>query len=80
MEAFLDAAERVKVLENKPSDDVLLQLYGLYKQSTVGDINIPRPGFWDIKAVSKWEAWEQCQTIPKTKAMTSYIKLVNKLS
>ena len=79
MEEFLNAAERVKVLENKPSDDVLLQLYGLYKQSTVGDINIPRPSFWDVKGVSKWEAWEQCQTIPKVKAMTNYVKLVKKL-
>lgn len=38
-EAFQKAAEEVKVLRNKPSDSELGELYGLYKQVMVGDVN-----------------------------------------
>jgi diazepam-binding inhibitor (GABA receptor modulating acyl-CoA-binding protein) len=34
---FEQAAEKVKSLKNRPANDMLLQLYGLYKQATVGD-------------------------------------------
>jgi len=30
----------------KPSNDELLQLYGLFKQATVGDVNTERPGLF----------------------------------
>lgn len=36
---FETAAENVKKLKSKPTDDELKELYGLYKQATVGDIN-----------------------------------------
>lgn len=39
LQAFLKAAEEVKTLTVRPTDDELLELYGLYKQVTVGDIN-----------------------------------------
>lgn len=38
-EEFQKAAEEVKVLRNKPSDSELGELYGLYKQVIVGDVN-----------------------------------------
>jgi diazepam-binding inhibitor (GABA receptor modulating acyl-CoA-binding protein) len=34
---FIKAAEAVKSLNNKPSNDELLQLYAHFKQSIVGD-------------------------------------------
>lgn len=34
---FETAAEEVKQLSKSPSNDKLLELYGLYKQATVGD-------------------------------------------
>lgn len=37
---FETAAANVKKLKSKPTDDELKELYGLYKQATVGDINI----------------------------------------
>ena len=37
--AFEKAAEEVKNLKSKPTDSELLQLYGLYKQGTVGNVN-----------------------------------------
>jgi diazepam-binding inhibitor (GABA receptor modulating acyl-CoA-binding protein) len=36
---FDKAAEDVKNLKQTPSDDELLELYALYKQATVGDVN-----------------------------------------
>lgn len=36
------------------SQDDLLELYGLYKQSTCGQCDTFRPSFFDIKGRSKW--------------------------
>lgn len=39
---FDKAAEDVKKVKAKPTDEELLFLYGLYKQAVVGDINTGR--------------------------------------
>lgn len=39
MQKFNKAAEDVKKLKATPTDDELKELYGLYKQATVGDVN-----------------------------------------
>lgn len=41
------------------SDDNKLKLYGLYKQATVGDINIAQPWAIQIEARAKWGAWNE---------------------
>ena len=42
------------------ADDELLQLYSLFKQATVGDVNTDRPGgMLNIKEKAKWDAWEK---------------------
>ena len=41
-QAFLKAAEEVKNLSGKPSNDDMLEIYSLYKQATVGDCNTGR--------------------------------------
>ena len=41
------------------ADDELLQLYSLFKQATVGDVNTDRPGMLDFKGKAKWDAWEK---------------------
>ncbi|XP_054847659.1 acyl-CoA-binding domain-containing protein 7 [Eublepharis macularius] len=76
---FDKAAENVKKLKTKPSDDELLQLYGLYKQSTVGDINIECPGMLDLKGKAKWEAWNLKKGMSKDDAMKAYISKANEL-
>ena len=53
--AFNSAAERVKTLATAPSNEVLLELYALFKQATVGDVNTDRPGFMDFKGRAKWD-------------------------
>lgn len=39
LQEFNTAAEEVKNLASKPSDQEMLDIYGLYKQGTVGDVN-----------------------------------------
>ena len=39
VQTFEEAAEAVKNLPKKPTDDELLELYALFKQATVGDVN-----------------------------------------
>ncbi|XP_026226622.1 acyl-CoA-binding domain-containing protein 7 isoform X2 [Anabas testudineus] len=55
---FNKAAEDVKKVKTRPSDQELLDLYGLYKQALVGDVNTDRPGMTDLKGKAKWDAWE----------------------
>lgn len=42
-ELFQKAAEDVKNLKATPSNDELLELYALFKQGSVGDVNTARP-------------------------------------
>ncbi|CEI87933.1 Putative Diazepam-binding inhibitor (GABA receptor modulator, acyl-CoA-binding protein) [Rhizopus microsporus] len=53
---FNTAAEEVKKLSKSPSNDELLELYGLFKQATVGDNTTSKPTF-DLKGRYKWDAW-----------------------
>lgn len=39
-EAFEKAAEEVKVLRQRPDQGEMSAIYGLYKQATVGDVNM----------------------------------------
>ena len=69
-----------KNLAEKPSNNVLLQLYGLYKQSTEGDVNAEAPAnAFDFVARAKFNAWEELKGKPKETAMQEYADLVAKL-
>ncbi len=50
---FKDAKARVEKLPSRPSNDQLLDLYGLYKQATEGDVSGSRPGLFDLKGPSE---------------------------
>lgn len=76
---FTEAAEKVKTLSEKPDDKTLLKLYGLYKQVTVGNCNIPQPWIVQIEAKAKWDAWNTHFNKSKQIAETEYIQLVEKL-
>ncbi|THH18494.1 hypothetical protein EW146_g2520 [Bondarzewia mesenterica] len=38
----------------KPTQDEQLYFYSYYKQATVGDVNIPRPGLMEFTGKAKW--------------------------
>ena len=60
-EDFRDAADRATKLPKRPPNDVLLQLYSLYKQGTEGDVSGTRPGFADFEGRAKYDAWNKLQ-------------------
>lgn len=76
---FMLAVEAVNQLSSRPNNEVLSKLYGLYKQSTVGDNNTSKPGMLDLKGNAKWNSWNNYKGHSKYQAEVEYIKLVNKL-
>ena len=76
---FVQAAENVKKLTEKPTDEELLELYGYYKQATVGDVNTERPGMFDFKGKYKWDNWNSRKGMSKEDAEKKYIELVQTL-
>ena len=76
---FDAAAEAVKSLPERPDNEMLLRLYGLYKQGSEGDVAGAKPGFFDFKGVAKYEAWEKLKGTAAEKAMEDYVKLVKRL-
>ncbi|BES96251.1 Acyl CoA Hypothetical protein protein [Nesidiocoris tenuis] len=78
-EDFDAAAEKVKTLTKKPTDDELLELYALFKQATVGDNETSKPGLLDLKNKYKWESWNKKKGMSKEDAMQAYIKVVDDL-
>uniref|UniRef100_H3ADC8 Acyl-CoA binding domain containing 7 n=2 Tax=Latimeria chalumnae TaxID=7897 RepID=H3ADC8_LATCH len=76
---FENMAEDVKKLKTRPTDDELRDLYGLYKQAIIGDINIECPGMLDLKGKAKWEAWNARKGTSKEDAMTAYISKAKEL-
>lgn len=78
-EEFEDAAKRVNDLPKRPSDAVLLDLYGLYKQASSGDVSSKRPGFIDVRGRAKWDAWKKREGMSAEDARDAYVRLVEKL-
>jgi acyl-CoA-binding protein len=77
---FEAAATASKTLPSKPDNDILLQLYSLYKQGNEGDVNGEAPSNpFDFVAKAKYQAWESLKGKSKETAMQEYIQLVNKL-
>jgi diazepam-binding inhibitor (GABA receptor modulator, acyl-CoA-binding protein) len=76
---FKDAKARVETLASRPSNDRLLDLYGLYKQATEGDVAGSRPGMLDLRGRAKYDAWAKRKGASKDDAMKKYVALVDAL-
>ena len=79
MDTFEEAVAKSKTLSERPSNDVLLKLYGLYKQATEGDVHGDRPGGFDFKGAAKYDAWAGFKGMSKEVAANEYIQFVNTL-
>ena len=77
---FASAQTRVKTLKTTPGPEELLELYALYKQATVGDVQGARPGMLDFKGRAKFDAWASRKSMAADAAMTAYVALVNRLA
>ncbi|KIJ66896.1 hypothetical protein HYDPIDRAFT_38342 [Hydnomerulius pinastri MD-312] len=60
----------------QPTQDRQLEYYKYYKQGTVGDVNIDRPGMFDFAGKAKWDAWSSVKGTTKEGAQDEYVKLL----
>ncbi|XP_073020961.1 acyl-CoA-binding domain-containing protein 1-like isoform X1 [Primulina eburnea] len=73
------AATAVDRAALKVSNEVQLQLYGLYKIATEGPCSAPQPSALKMTAHAKWKAWQKLGTMPPDEAMEKYIAIVTEL-
>jgi diazepam-binding inhibitor (GABA receptor modulating acyl-CoA-binding protein) len=79
-ELFAQAVENSKTLTERPSNEILLKLYSLYKQAEKGDAGNEGPDNpFDYVGMAKFNAWVSQRGKSKEIAMQEYIDLVNQL-
>ena len=74
--AFDKAMADSKNLSERPDNATLLRIYALYKQGSTGDNTEKKPGFSDMVARAKWDAWTKLKGTPTDDAMQQYIDLI----
>ena len=77
--AFDAAVADSKMLAQRPDNQTLLRIYGLFKQASEGDITGKRPGFTDLVGRAKYDAWAAVKGTSAEDAMQQYIDLVKSL-
>ncbi|KAF6011035.1 hypothetical protein HII12_002628 [Brettanomyces bruxellensis] len=83
-ELFNEKVSTLRLLQlsnwkQRPTDDELLELYGLFKQATVGDNTTERPGVFDFKGKYKWDAWKKLEGLSQEEAEKKYVEFADKL-
>ncbi len=76
---FDEAVANSKTLSQRPDNPTLLKIYSLFKQASEGDNEEPKPGFADIVARAKWDAWKRLEGTTADEAMQHYIDLIAEL-
>ena len=77
--AFDKAMTESKNLSERPDNATLLKIYALYKQGSTGDNTEKKPGFSDMVARAKWDAWTKLKGTSTDDAMQQYIDLIAEL-
>ena len=77
--AFEAAKTASMELSERPNNAVLLKLYALYKQGSVGDNTESKPGLTDFVASAKWNAWNALKGTTQDDAKQQYIDLIASL-
>ncbi|KAL0120472.1 hypothetical protein PUN28_008297 [Cardiocondyla obscurior] len=78
-EKFNEVTIAVKELATQSKDEDLLEIYALYKQSTIGDFNTKRSSMLDFKGKAKWDAWNKKKGLGQETAKEQYIAKVEEL-
>jgi acyl-CoA-binding protein len=77
--AFDAAVADSKTLDERPDNQTLLRIYGLFKQASEGDATGKRPGFTDLVGRAKYDAWAALRGTSSEAAMQAYVDLITKL-
>ncbi|XP_035812708.2 acyl-CoA-binding domain-containing protein 4 isoform X1 [Amphiprion ocellaris] len=64
----------------RPSYEVMLRFYSLYKQAVCGPCTVARPGFWDPVGRYKWDAWSRLGEMSSESAMAAYVDEMKKVA
>ncbi len=75
-EKFKQCAEDVMKLKRDPTNEEMLEVYALYKQTMVGNCNTDAPGFFNFKSKAKWDAWNAKKGLSSALAKNEYVKYV----
>ncbi|KAI8343258.1 acyl-CoA-binding protein, partial [Chlamydoabsidia padenii] len=59
----------------QPTKEQKLQLYAFYKQVSVGNVNTPRPGLFDVVGRAKWDAWKKVEGINQLESQYLYVNI-----
>ena len=77
----LKFAQALSIIRAIPQDSTLqpnaaekLQFYGLYKQATEADVNIPRPSSRQVVDYAKWKAWSRMKGMSPIEAQKLYVE------
>lgn len=62
--------------KKKPSQELKLEFYSLFKQATEGDVITKKPSIFDMVAFAKWTAWDKLRGLTTEQAMEKYIARV----
>ena len=76
---FDAAAADSKNLDERPDNLTLLNIYALYKQGSAGDVHGDSPGFTDMIARAKYDAWAKLKGLSRDDAMRQYVDLIDSL-
>ncbi|KAG6974315.1 hypothetical protein JG688_00003127 [Phytophthora aleatoria] len=76
---FERAAAELKAANVAVSDAHKLQLYGLFKQATVGDCNAAAPSAFRPVERAKWSSWHKLNGTSQQDAKRRYVQLVKTL-
>lgn len=76
---FEAAVTASKALTSAPDQDVMLQMYALFKQANEGDVQGKRPGFTNPVGRAKFDARQKIAGMSSEQAKQDYIALVDSL-
>ena len=76
---FDQALADSKLLPAKPDNNTLLQIYSLFKQGSLGDVQGERPGMMDFVGRAKYDAWAGLKGKTPEQAQQAYIDLIESL-
>jgi len=76
---FEKAAEAVRNLKTRPNDDTLLNLYGLFKQASTGDVQSTQPWAFQVEQRRKWDAWNSHKGKTQDVAKREYVEIATKV-
>ena len=77
---FDEVVAKIKALPSEgptqPSNELKLELYGLFRQARDGDVEGRRPSPFDLVGRFKYDAWSRHKGVAREEAMRRYILTV----